>query len=442
MSSSQCPLQPILLAEKVLTAYLKTQTRQYLTLKPADDIWLPKPDMGKEYTLYAHVPFCESLCPYCSFNRFIFNESNTREYFAALRKEMQQVADLGYEFKTLYFGGGTPTILLDELVQTIDLARALFPITEVSCETNPNHLIPDYVEQLKNRVQRLSVGVQSFDDKLLGQMNRLAKFGTGEQILERIRYAAPHFESLNVDMIFNFPNQTEASLQHDLEMIIASGAQQVTFYPLMSSHSVEKSMANSVGKLTHDHEWQFFSQINNALASDFTQLSAWTFVRKAAGMIDEYIVDSEDYVGIGSGSFSYINGCLYVNTFSTKEYSQLIYSGKSPVNARQEYKRFPRMRYWFLMNLFGMKFSPGKFKARFGHSIYTSLPMEMVFIGLLGAFKDYSYDLSRNGQYLSLVMMREFFAGVNNFRDAARKSLSPEEFAEQCASPSSVIGIS
>ena len=213
MPSSRSSLQPILLAEKVLTAYLKTQTRQYLTLKPVDGISLPKPMEGKEYTLYAHVPFCESLCPYCSFNRFVFKEANTRQYFAALRKEMQQVADLGYKFKTLYFGGGTPTILLDELVQTIDLARKLFPITEVSCETNPNHLIPEYVEQLKNRVQRLSVGVQSFDDKLLGQMNRLAKFGTGEQILERIRYAAPHFESLNVDMIFNFPNQTAASLQ-------------------------------------------------------------------------------------------------------------------------------------------------------------------------------------------------------------------------------------
>jgi menaquinone C8-methyltransferase len=427
--------QPILLAEKVLTAYLQTQTRQYLTLEPASGISLPKTTEGKEYTLYAHIPFCESLCPYCSFNRFVCKEANTRQYFATLRKEMKQVADLGYQFKTLYFGGGTPTILLDELVQTIDLARELFPITEVSSETNPNHLIPEYVEQLKNRVQRLSVGVQSFDDRLLGQMNRLAKFGTGEQILERIRYAAPHFESLNVDMIFNFPNQTAESLQRDLEMIINSGAQQVTFYPLMSSRSVEKSMANSVGKLTHDHEWYYFNLINNALAPEFQQLSSWTFVRKAAGMIDEYIVDSEDYVGIGSGSFSYIDGCLYVNTFSTNEYNQLIDEGKSPVNASQKYKRFPRMRYWFLMNLFGMKFSPGKFKSGFGGSIYSSLPMEMVFMSLMGAFKDKEYHLTRNGQYLSVVMMREFFAGVNNFRDVARKALSPEELMDQCADP-------
>lgn len=433
MPSLVSRFRPILLAEKLLTAYLKTQTRQYLTLKPVSGISLPAPVDGKEYTLYAHIPFCESLCPYCSFNRFVFKEGKTRQYFTALRQEMRQVADLGYRFKTLYFGGGTPTILLDELVQTIDLARNLFPITEVSCETNPNHLVPKYIEQLQNRVQRLSVGVQSFDDQLLGQMNRLAKFGGGREIQERIRYAAPHFDSLNVDMIFNFPNQTAESLQRDLSMILESGAQQFTFYPLMSSRSVEKSMANSVGKLTHDHEWRYFNLINDALAQEFTRLSAWTFVRNSAGMIDEYIVDSEDYVGIGSGSFSYIDGSLYVNTFSTNEYNQLVGEGKSPVNASQAYRRFPRMRYWFLMNLFGMKFSPQAFKKRFGGSIFTNLPMEMAFMALMGAFKDKSYRLTRTGQYLSVVLMREFFAGVNNFRDVARKALSAEELAEQCA---------
>lgn len=421
--------QPIVLAERVLTAYLKTQTRQYLTLEPGQGISLPPPLDGKEYTLYAHVPFCESLCPYCSFNRFLFNEGKTREYFTSLRAEMQLTADLGYRFKTLYFGGGTPTILLDELTQTIDLARKLFPIEEVSCETNPNHLTQEVVEQLKDRVQRLSVGVQSFDDRLLREMNRYAKFGSGDQIQERISFAAPFFESLNVDMIFNFPNQTAESLGNDLEKIITSGAQQVTFYPLMSSRSVEKSMARTVGKLTHSNEWRFFNQINDALKHEFTQLSAWTFVRRSAGMIDEYIVNSEEYVGIGSGSFSYLNGTLYVNTFSVNQYNQDLLAGRSPINAFQKYTRFPQMRYWFLMNLFGLKFDPLIFKSRFKRSIFLSLPMEMIFMKILGAFKGSTSRLSRVGQYISVVLMREFFAGVNNVRDVARKALSPDELA-------------
>ena len=433
MKSSNILTPPIVVAEKILTAYLKSQTKQYLTLTAAQGINLPEPIGGRDYTLYAHIPYCESLCPYCSFNRFVYKEENTRKYFKALREEMKMVADLGYQFKTLYFGGGTPTILLDELLLTIELARSLFPITEVSCETNPNHLVPRYVDQLENHVQRLSVGVQSFDDLLLSQMNRLAKFGTGDQILERIRYAAPHFDSLNVDMIFNFPNQTAKSLERDLAMVIDSGTQQVTFYPLMSSRSVEKSMLNSVGKLTHEKEWLFFNMINDALSKEFRPLSAWTFVRNSAGMIDEYIVDSEDYVGIGSGSFSYIHGNLFVNTFSINAYTSQIAQGKSPVNASQEYNIIPRMRYWFMMNLFGMKFSPTGFYKIFNRDLYLSLPLEMAFMHGIGAVKDKKLTLTRKGQHLSLVLMREFFAGVNNSRASARKALAPEELADQCA---------
>jgi coproporphyrinogen III oxidase-like Fe-S oxidoreductase len=230
-------------------------------------------------------------------------------------------------------------------------------------------------------------------------------------------------------MIFNFPNQTAESLQDDLEKIVTSGAQQVTFYPLMSSRSVEKSMVRTVGKLTHSNEWRFFNQINDVLEGEFTQLSAWTFVRRAAGMIDEYIVDSEEYVGIGSGSFSYLKGTLYVNTFSVNQYSRDLKAGSSPINAFQKYTKFPQMRYWFLMNLFGLKFDPVNFKSHFKRSIFLSLPMEMFFMKLVGAFKGRTNQLSRVGQYISVVLMREFFSGVNNVRDVARKALSPEELA-------------
>ena len=141
--------------------------------------------------------------------------------------------------------------------QTIDLARELFGVDEVSCETNPNHLNPEIVDLLKDRVQRLSVGVQSFDDGLLKQMNRYEKFGSGASILESIRRAAPYFKSLNVDMIFNFPSQTPQILRDDIRAVIESGAQQVTFYPLMSSPSVKRSMSNSVGELMPAREADF-----------------------------------------------------------------------------------------------------------------------------------------------------------------------------------------
>ena len=69
--------------------------------------------------LYMHVPFCERLCPYCSFNRFPFAEDRARPYFASMRKEMMMLKELGYDFESLYVGGGTPTIMIDELCDTI-----------------------------------------------------------------------------------------------------------------------------------------------------------------------------------------------------------------------------------------------------------------------------------------------------------------------------------
>jgi menaquinone C8-methyltransferase len=423
-------------AERALTAVLKTETHLNLTSQAGSEIVLPAPIPDRQYTLYVHIPFCESLCPYCSFNRFLYEGKMAVGYFAALREEMKLIANKGYNFKTMYIGGGTPTINLEELVKTIDLARDLFEIKEVSCETNPNHLTPKYVEALKDRVQRLSVGVQSFDDGLLHEMNRLDKFGTAEQILERIRYASPYFESLNVDMIFNFPNQTPEILANDLQAVLGSGAQQVTFYPLMSANSVEKSMSLTVGKPTHHREWSYFNMINDRLKTDFKKLSAWTFVRESAGMIDEYIVDSEDYVGIGSGAFSYLNGSLFVNHFSILEYINCIHAGKTSVNAQKGYNKKSQMHYWFMMNLFSMDFDRKSFQKRFKTPVWVSLWLEMLFMNLMGAFQKTNRScLTRRGQYLSVVMMREFFSGVNNVRDLARRNLSPLE--RQNATPQS-----
>ena len=104
------------------------------------------------------MPFCQVLCPYCSFNRYHFNEDLAKPFFVNLRREMRMLKDVyGYDIESLYIGGGTPTIMLDELCETIDLARDLWDIKEVSSETNPNHIVDSYIEKLEGRVQRLAV---------------------------------------------------------------------------------------------------------------------------------------------------------------------------------------------------------------------------------------------------------------------------------------------
>lgn len=390
----------------------------------------PSPQPNHKYVLYAHVPFCESLCPYCSFNRFIYNEGKVKSYFNSLRREMEMFAEMGYNFVNLYIGGGTPTVDLEELTKTIDFAKGLFQIKEVSCETNPNHLTTEILYELKGRVDRLSVGVQSFDDKLLRQMSRFEKFGSGEEIFEIIKKAVGILPSLNIDMIYNLPDQTEESLLKDLTYINNSGAEQVTFYPLMSAPSVKKAMEKTLGKLNLTREQRYFQIISEGLADVYQASSGWTFSRKDISMLDEYISQYEEYVGTGSGSFSYLDGKLLVNTFSLRQYDELIRNNKFPVQKLRYFSNYDKKRYRFLMEMFDLSLNTEKFEKDFGMPITLGLLPEMLFMWFSGAFekwKDGRIYLNKDNRYLLVVMMREFFSNVNILRDQARSALSKEE---------------
>ncbi|MFO8101259.1 MAG: coproporphyrinogen III oxidase family protein [Dehalococcoidia bacterium] len=418
-----------MISERLLTLFIRPQLKRSLRVWPANMEMLPGPKPDREYLLYLHVPFCESLCPYCSFHRVPFREEPARRYFRSLREEMRMARHLGYTFPALYIGGGTPTVLIDELCETIDLARELFGVREISCETNPNHLTPQIVGELEGRVQRLSVGIQSFDDGLLRQMQRYEKYGSGEQILERLESIAGLFPTLNADMIFNFPSQTQTILQEDIRKIIGSAVNQVTYYALMTSPSVARSMKKSVGEVDYTREAAYYETLSERLASAFEPVSAWCFARRGGEMIDEYIVDYEEYVGLGSGAFSNLGGTLYVNTFSLKEYDDKISSGRMAVSQMRSFNLREQMRYRFMMELFGLKLDRQRFQDSFGTSIEHGLWLEMAFMKLAGAFRSNDnrfLKLTPSGRYLLVVMMREFFANLNDVRDRARSAIGTE----------------
>jgi coproporphyrinogen III oxidase-like Fe-S oxidoreductase len=419
-----------MLSERLLTAVMRRTNERYLTLGSAGIERLPDPVPGRPYLLYVHVPFCERLCPYCSFNRFPFNKELSDAYFEHLRNEMRMVAELGYDFPAMYVGGGTPTIDIDQLVKTIDLARSLFSTREISSETNPNHLYPKWIDPLVDRVDRFSVGVQSLDDELLEQMDRYDKYGSSFDILERLRSIEGVFHSLNVDMIFNFPSQTRDKLDSDVELVKGTGANQVTFYPLMASPAVAESLRRSVGRVSYSREYRYYKAITEMMGDTFEPASAWTFSRTGGGMIDEYIVDYEDYVGIGSGAFSFLEGILYVNSFSLKEYGERISAGLTSAVQKRTFSKSDRMRYRFLMSLFGMRLDKQQFARDFGVTIDFGLAIEMAYMRSSGAFEVDNAEelvLSPTGRYLLVAMMREFFVGVNNLRDQARAALSTPE---------------
>ena len=434
-----------MLSERLLTSVVRECTKRYLKLQPTDDARVPAPVPGQKYMLYMHVPFCERLCPYCSFNRFPFSEERARPYFANMRREMMMLKELGYDFESLYVGGGTPTIMIDELCETLDVARQHFSIREVAVETNPNHLTKPYLEKMKGRVQRLSVGVQSFDDGLLKQMDRYRKYGSGAEILERIGEAAPCFDSLNVDMIFNFPSQTEDILFADLEKVATCGAHQTTFSPLYASNGTIEKMAARLGAMDYRRERRFYEIVDGVLAGGsqplFHRSTLWTFTRNerrdAAGStpthperIEEYQTNYVDYPAIGSGSITHLGNALYVNTFSISEYNEAIAEGRMSIMGKSVMSATSLMLYRFLLDLYKLRLDKRAFERDFGTTVDQGLPIEMAFMRANRAFEcdnDRQLTLTPRGRYLVVVMYRQFLSAMNNLREQARNALSGEE---------------
>ena len=389
----------------------------------------PAPQEGHQYMMYAHIPFCHTLCSYCTFHRFIFKEYKAREYFVNLRKEMQMARDMGYDFTSMYIGGGTTTILEDELIKTIELARKLFPsMKEVSCETDPAHLATESFRNLKGLVDRMSVGVQSFDDNILKMIDRYEKFGSGEQIFERIQAAQELFPIMNVDMIFGFRGQTEEILQRDVDLLMKLNPRQITTYPLMVTTQTKAGVRNTIAAPTADLAAQY-RIILDTLGKNYNQLTSWTFGRSHDEGFDEYVVDHDEYLGLGSGAFSFLGDSLYVNTFSLRRYNERISQGKMGVERRKRFDKHAILQYRLLLGLFAARLSRKYFREVHGVDLDKALFKEMLGLKLAGAIKDNPADpdnliVTDAGKFLGLVMMKAFYSGMDNVRAELRKPLS------------------
>lgn len=414
-----------MLIEKFITYVARKKNASYLQFSAAGAPTVPEKKADLPMLLYVHVPFCEELCPYCSFNRVVFKDDLARSYFDALRKEIIMYRDLGYTFNGLYVGGGTPTILIDELAETIDLIKQAYPIREISVETNPNHLTESNLNTLKKSgVNRLSVGVQTFNNELLKTIERYHKYGSGEEIVERIRATQGIFQTLNIDMIFNFPTQTISILEKDLSILVDLEVDQITYYPLMVSTSTEAAMKRKLGMVDYNRGRSFYDKIIGTLFPHYHPSTAWCFSRNQAP-IDEYVVNYEEYAGLGSGSIGYLAGSAYANTFDIREYVTKINRGIMPMAGKKVFSLKERLRYDFLMKLFGMKLDLDYLSTRYGISAYRNLWPEITFFRLTGGLKRQGnvLFLTERGQYYWVLMMREFFIGVNNFRDFCRAEL-------------------
>lgn len=391
---------------------------------------LPQPEADKCYLLYLHVPYCVVLCPFCSFHRVEFKQDATQSYFDCLREEIRLVSAAGYRFDELYVGGGSPTVMPDELIKTLQEVQKRHSVSGISVETNPDDLEHGTLKGLRDAgVTRLSVGVQSFDDDLLRQMQRYEKYGSGRQIADRLVATEGIFDTLNVDLIFNFPAQTEASLRRDMDVLIDDiGVDQVSFYPLMTTASTRKKMRTTVGEVDDARERQLYRIIvERMLAAGYERSSAWCFSRRR-GMFDEYIVEREEYLGLGSGAFSYLQSQLFLSTFSINHYRQLLRSGRTGTTCRRAMSRRDQLRYYLMMQLFSGRLDKGAAERRFDGAFGSGLRAEFAALRAIGAVRTEAdaWVLTESGYYLWVMMMREFFTAVNGLREQMRHRIRDE----------------
>lgn len=412
------------LTDRIMQYYID----RYLNCDPVVLDRPPEPQPGHQYLLYAHIPFCKTLCSYCTFHRFLFKEHKAREYFINLRKEMDYVKALGYDFTSMYIGGGTTTILEDELIRTIEHARTLFPgIKEVSCETDPLQIATPTFRNLKGLVDRMSIGVQSFNDDILKMTERYDKFGSGALIYERLQEALELFPTTNVDMIFGFRGQNLEMLQRDMDLLVELNPRQITTYPLMVTSQTRKSVKQTIAAKGIELADQY-AVIMNTLGNHYRQLTSWTFGRTHDEGFDEYVVDHDEYLGVGSGAFSFLGSSLYVNTFSLRRYNERIKAGMTGVERRRNFDKHAVLQYRLLLGLFSARLSRKYFREVHGVDLDKALFKEMLGLRIAGAVKDNPEDpdnliVTDAGKFLGLVMMKAFYSGMDNVRAELRKPL-------------------
>ena len=358
------------LTDRIMQYYID----RYLNCDPVVLDRPPEPQPGHQYLLYAHIPFCKTLCSYCTFHRFLFKEHKAREYFVNLRKEMDYVKALGYDFTSMYIGGGTTTILEDELI----------------------------------RIEKR-------------HLDRMREF------LERLQEALELFPTTNVDMIFGFRGQDLEMLQRDMDLLVELNPRQITTYPLMVTSQTRKSVKQTIAAKGIELADQY-AVIMDTLGNHYRQLTSWTFGRTHDEGFDEYVVDHDEYLGVGSGAFSFLGSSLYVNTFSLRRYNERIKEGKTGVERRRQFDKHAVLQYRLLLGLFSARLSRKYFREVHGVDLDKALFKEMLGLRIAGAIKDNPEDpdnliVTDAGKFLGLVMMKAFYSGMDNVRAELRKPL-------------------
>jgi oxygen-independent coproporphyrinogen-3 oxidase len=285
---------------------------------------------GSPIGLYVHIPFCETKCPYCDFNTYSGIEPLMPAYVDALATEMEiWGAMLGRPATgTVFFGGGTPSYLpaesLNRLMQTYSGAFEVAPLAETTIEANPGDITAEKLGSwLSSGVNRLSIGVQSFDDGLLRLLGRRHNAAQAEGAARLARSSG--FRNLSLDLMFGLPRQTPGQWQASVERAVEIAPEHLSLYGLQLEHGTPLEAAVRTGAMPAP---------DDDLAADMYDAARDTLER--AGYVHYEISNwarpgresvhnlaywkCQPYLGVGPGAHSSLGGRRFANMKSPKSY--------------------------------------------------------------------------------------------------------------------------
>ena len=276
----------------------------------------------KNKGLYIHIPFCSNICSYCDFSKFFYNEEFVDRYLLSLEKELDSynITDI----TSIYIGGGTPTSLnvsqFERLLQIVskyykdDISYAL--------EANIENLSIEKIALLsKYHVNRVSLGVQTFNDNLLKELNRKHNKDDVINVINNlIKY---NISDINVDLIYALPNQTIEMIKEDLEIIVSLPIKHVSTYSLMVNPNTFFGI-NGVKEQDEDKVREMYDLIYHYLQDKgFYRYEVSNFSKLGYESKHNLIYwRNEEYYGIGLGASGYLDSIRYDNTKSLQKYFQ------------------------------------------------------------------------------------------------------------------------
>lgn len=356
--------------------------------------------------LYLHIPFCRQICPYCPYNKEIYDPEVAVRYTNAVIREIDVYAGMvgRKPVTSFYIGGGTPTTMLhtglDRLLEHV--FEAFNMQCDIHLESHPNDLTSDNLNAITSMgVAHLSVGVEALQDHHLQTLHRPY---TVEQVKAAIgRAVSKGFKCVNADAIFALPNQTLSEVEELGNGLVELGVDQVAAYPLFE---FPYTQWRKTGERNHYRRFSIFEKrrmlsILEQVFRDagFRRTSVWAFTRR--GVPKYCSVTVPLYLGLGASGGSYLRDVFYLNTFNVRAYIDALEGGRLPIALSVDLSEDMQMAGWLYWRIYETRFKKSDFHKRFRRTFDEVYGKYMKLLALVGFLTDYDDDVvcSANGAY-------------------------------------------